>query len=136
MSKTSSKLILSLTGFFVSFPLMAFSGWFGLGVLIGLVLSILYWFDFAGELPQSSPASSLSRSFVLLMSIPQLIFGLLCVGIGVTIIGWVLYNTFVEKQPQYSGGFLTLGIGPVLVLLGASWASSVFRRGSGGPDGA
>lgn len=48
-------------------------------------------------------------------------------------IGWVLYNTFIDRQPEYTGGFLTFGIGPILTLFGAFWIREAFTR-QGIPD--
>jgi hypothetical protein len=39
----------------------------------------------------------------------------------------VLYNTLVERQPEYTGGLMTLGVGPALVLFGMTWLRSAFR---------
>jgi ABC-type phosphate transport system permease subunit len=53
-------------------------------------------------------------------SLPALVFGLFGVVIGVSIILWVLYNVFVDRQPEFIvtaifGGF---GIGPALIGFG------------------
>lgn len=127
MSKTALKLGLSVALLVLSCSLLGINGWFGVGIPVGLILSILYWFDLAGELHSiASPSRSL-RIIGLLMGVPQALFGLLCSGIGLAIVGWVFYNTFVERQPQYTGGFLTLGIGPALILFGVGWVASAFR---------
>jgi len=50
----------------------------------------------------------------------RLTFGVLAVLLGLAIIGWVCYNEFVERLPQY-GGFRwweLFGIGPALVTTG------------------
>ncbi len=133
MSKTARKLVLSLALLVLSFPLLIVNGWFGLGIPVGLVLSILYWFDLAQELRSTPNPSRVVRAAGLLMGVPQAIFGFLCALIGMGIVAWVLYNTFVERQPQYSGGFLTLGVGPALVLFGLGWLASAFNRNSSGP---
>jgi len=65
----------------------------------------------------------------LILRIPRVLGGLLSIILGLSIIGWVLYNSFVETQPEYSGGFLTFGIGPTLVLVGAYWLRTAFTRG-------
>lgn len=136
MPRTARKLLLSLAIFLLSFPLLILNGWFGLGIPIGLVLSILYWFDVADELRSAQNPSRAVRLASVLMGVPQALFGLSCAAVGLTIVVWVLYNTFVERQPQYTGGFLTLGIGPVLVLFGVGWVATAFRRNRGGSDGA
>ena len=136
MVKTSRKLWLSIAVLVLSFPMLRLSGWFGLGIPIGLALSVLYWFDLAGELRNAPSSSRTMRIISVLMGVPQALFGLLCACIGSAIVIWVLYNTFVERQPQYTGGFLTLGIGPVLVIFGLGWLSTAFRRNPGGSGGA
>ena len=70
------------------------------------------------------------------MGVPQALFGLLCAFSGMAIVVWVLYNTFVERQPQYTGGFMALGIGPALILFGLSWLVTAFRHDPGKSDGA
>ncbi len=70
----------------------------------------------------------MARTLGVVMGVPQALLGLISAGVGLSIIGWVLYNTFIERQPQYSGGFLTLGIGPTLVLFGLAWVRSAFRN--------
>ena len=71
----------------------------------------------------------------MLMCMPQALFGLLCAFTGLVVVLWVLYNTFVDRQPQYTGGLMTLGIGPTLILFGAGWVFTAFRRDSGKSDG-
>lgn len=134
MSKTARKLLLSIAVFVLSFPLVILNGWFGLGIPVGLVLSILYWFDLAQELRDTPNPSRRVRLASILMGVPQALFGLLCVCIGLAIVGWVVYNTFVQRQPEYTGGFLTLGIGPALVLFGLGWLAAAFKRNPSGPD--
>lgn len=134
MPKTARKLLLSLALFLLSFPLLILNGWFGLGIPIGLLLSILYWFDLAQELRDTPNPSRGVRLLGLLMGVPQALFGLSCAGVGLAIIAWVLYNTFVERQPQYTGGILTLGVGPALVLFGVGWLATAFNRNPNGPD--
>lgn len=135
MKKTAVKLVLSLTTMALSLPLMGLNGWFGWGVTIGFILSILYWFDLARELRNAPSTSRALRIIGLLMGVPQASFGLLCAAIGLAIVIWVPYNSFVERQPEYTGGFMSLGIGPVLILFGAGWVVSAFRREPGVPDG-
>lgn len=139
MVTTARKLALSLALLFGSVALLGASGWFGVGIPVGLILSILYWFDLAGELRNTRSSSRMLRIAGLLMGVPKALFGLLCAGIGISLIGWVFYNSFVERQPEYSGEFLRFGIGPMLVLFGVGWVVSAFRRQpleEKAPDGA
>jgi hypothetical protein len=125
---TARKLCLSLALLIFSFPLLQISGWFGLGIPIGLLLSILYWLDLGRELRANPPANRTLRILGFLMGVPQALFGLLCLVAGVSIIGWVLYNSFWHRDPHYTGGFLTFGIGPLLSLFGIGWLVDAFRR--------
>lgn len=133
MSKTARKMVLSLALFVLSFPLLLVNGWFVLGIPAALVFSILYWLDLAQELRSRPNKSRVVLVAGLLMAVPQALFGLLCALMGIGIVAWVLYNSFVERQPQYLGGFLTLGVGPALVLFGLGWLASAFSRSSNGP---
>ena len=114
-----------------SIPLLRFNGWFGTGVVVGLILVPLYWFDLGRVLRSASTSHPGLRSLGLIMGIPQALFGLLAVVIGLSIIGWVLYNSFWDPSTHYSGGFLTLGIGPVLVLVGSHFVIDAFRKSRG-----
>ena len=78
-------------------------------------------------------ATSFSRIFNVLFRVPLALFGFVCLVAGVAIIGWVLYNVFVERQEQYSGpsfvfGLGSFGVGVPLVLYGWSTLRSVMRR--------
>lgn len=100
---TGRKLLFSLILLLVSPWLMRFSGWFGIGVLVGLILTILYSFDYTAEIGSRGAHSAGQNIVYWLLRVPQLLFGLLAVGIGLALAVWVLYNTFIERQPEYSG---------------------------------
>jgi hypothetical protein len=75
----------------------------------------------------------LSRVFNILFRVPLALFGLLCLVAGVAIIGWVIYNVFVERQKEYSGprwilGLGSFGVGVPLMLYGWFTLRSVVRR--------
>jgi hypothetical protein len=62
----------------------------------------------------------------------RLTLGVLAVFLGLGIIGWVCYNEFIERLPQY-GGFHwwePFGIGPALVTTGWYWLKSLARNAS------
>ena len=63
-----------------------------------------------------------------LIALPQAIVGLLSLCMGLAIIGWVLYNSFVERLPGYSGGFLTFGVSTALALFGFGLLRNAFSR--------
>ena len=75
----------------------------------------------------------LSRVFNVVFRVPLAVFGFVCLVAGIAIIGWVLYNVFVERQKEYSGppfilGLASFGFGVPLVLYGWLTLRSVARR--------
>lgn len=128
MSKTARHFVLWLSVLLLSWPLLRFSGWFGLGIPVGLVLSILYGFDLAAECRNAPPSNRLLRIACRALAVPQALFGLICAAIGMAIVLWILYNTFIDRQPQYRPQLFGLGVGPVLLLFGIGWIASAFRR--------
>jgi hypothetical protein len=106
------------------------NGFFFLPFLLSFPFVILYWVDLGREIRNTPNLGRPGRAVGFLMGVPQALFGLLCTAIGLAIVIWVLYNTFVERQPDYTGGFLTLGIGPALILFGLGWLASAFRNDS------
>jgi hypothetical protein len=110
-----------------SILLLRVNGWFGVGIPIGLVLSILYWFDYGRELRARPPKSRALRIVGFLMGVPQALFGLLCMAAGIAIIVWVLYNSLWRHDSAYTGGFLTFGIGPLAALFGFGFLADAFR---------
>ena len=78
-------------------------------------------------------ATILSRMFNVLFRIPLAFFGLICLVAGIAIIGWVLYNLFVERQKEYTGpsfitGFGSFGVSVPLILFGWYTLRSSFHR--------
>jgi len=79
-----------------------------------------------------------SRVFDALFRVPLALFGLVCFMAGIAIIGWVLYNVFVERQSEYSGphlifGLGSFGVGVPLVLYGWFTLRSVACRKEDAP---
>ncbi|MCG2580800.1 MAG: hypothetical protein KA296_07975 [Marinobacter sp.] len=102
--------------------------WFLLFIFVGLPVFILAWIDLGLVLRNLDNPTTMQRVLGVLFGFPQVVFGIVSVCIGLSIVGWVFYNSFVETQPQYSGGFLTLGVGPALVIFGCYWVRAAFKR--------
>ncbi|MBN7770648.1 hypothetical protein KUV44_17595 [Marinobacter daepoensis] len=102
--------------------------WFLLFIFVGLPVLILAWIDLGSALRSLEHPTHLQRMLGVLFGVPQAVLGITSVFIGLSIIGWVLYNSLVETQQQYSGGFLTLGVGPALAIFGIYWARAAFKR--------
>ena len=112
--------------------LLAVDGLFGLGIVAGLPLTILLWIDLGRELRTLPGKNRGSRAAGLLMGIPQALFGVLCLAVGLAIICWVLYNSLWRRDPNYSGGWLSFGIAPLLSLFGAGLTVDAFKIASVG----
>lgn len=78
-----------------------------------------------------STVSSPRKAFVWLIAcLPVFTFGILGSVIGAGIILWVLYNVFVERQPEFIvpalvGGF---GMGPAILIFGLYFLESLWVR--------
>lgn len=59
---------------------------------------------------------------------PQAIFGLIAVSIGLSIALWILCNTFIERLPEYTGGVLLFVIVSALIIYGLSSLLSLFTK--------
>lgn len=70
------------------------------------------------------------RFFLRVMAgLPAFVFGVLGLVIGITIIGWILYNYFIERQPSFTGGYIFSGFGiaPVAIYFGYASLRSLFK---------
>jgi hypothetical protein len=112
----------------VSVPLVVVNGWFALGIPIGFVLALLWWFDFSAELRASPPEGRAGRVLVVLAGVPQALFGLACFLAGVLIAGWVLWNLFIQREGQFEirslGAFFIVA---ALVMFGVGWMRGAFK---------
>ena len=104
------------------------TAWFLLATFVALPIFILSWVELGSALRNHPSSSRILFTVGFLFGLPQAFFGLFSLVSGVAIIVWVLYNSFIARVPQYSGGFLTFGIGPVLVLFGTHWLRQAFTR--------
>lgn len=102
----------------------------GVVFALGLACAFLYMLELRQALLEIERHAWPIRALRALIALPQAIAGLasLCMGLGM--IGWVLYNSFVERLPQYSGGFLTFGVSSMLVLFGFGLLRNAFSGGS------
>lgn len=97
-------------------------------VMVALASAFLYMLELRQALLEIEHAHWTVRGLRMLIALPQAIAGIVSLCLGVAIIGWVLYNSFVERVPEYSGGFLTFGISLVLVLFGFGLLRDAFSR--------
>jgi len=107
----------------------------GYSIFVGLVLAlpayILTSKDTLNYLNENNSDSGATRvSARVVASFPALTFGIGSVIIGVGIIGWVLYNYLIERQPEFTGSivFAGLGIGPALIYFGYSFIKNMFGK--------
>lgn len=107
---------------------------FFLTFMVGFVFSIVYWIDLGGHLRDLENPSRWQHALGIAFGVPQALLGLTSIGIGVAIIGWVLYNSLIERTSEYSGGFLSLGISPLLIAAGIFWVVLAFRRDCAGTE--
>ncbi|HEY7650454.1 MAG TPA: hypothetical protein VID04_15770 [Methylomirabilota bacterium] len=57
------------------------------------------------------------------------VLAILALGIGTSIVCWVLYNELVDRLPQYQRTPLAgvFGIAPVMILIGARWGREALK---------
>lgn len=99
-------------------------GWFGLLSVVALPLAILYTFELGTELRRHP--GRMARVAGWILGIPQTLFAITAISIGVAIVVWVLYNLLVERQAEFRGGSIGLVIG--LILVGAGCLSRLLRK--------
>ena len=127
-SGSGAKLLVSFLFIPSSLFLMRITGWFGLLFIVSLICSILFCLDYTAELRALEQKTKIQEYISVFLFLLQALFGLTSFLIGFSLAIWVLYNTFVEKPPEYSGGFLTFGIAPALILFGLAALKSIFSK--------
>ena len=125
-----SLIFLVILSFFISVSEtdLWLSIFIGVFIFIGIPVLILTWIEFGDYLRTKENASLLVRTIGFIFGVPQALFGLISLGIGLAIVLWVLYNTFIEQQKEYSGGFLTLGMSPLFIMFGLFLIKSAFNK--------
>lgn len=128
MKSTAFKLALTIVGMVLSVLLLRWTHWdaWFCTFLLAFLLSVLYGLDLGQELRDMPNPGWFRRAAGLLFGVPQALLGLTCIVTGGAIVAWVLYNSLVERLPDYTGSFLTFGIGPLLMLAGFGWVRSAF----------
>jgi len=53
----------------------------------------------------------------IFLTIPEILFGVISIIIGIMVIIWVLYNSFIERQDTYSGSVYFVGFGLAIPLI-------------------
>lgn len=96
-------------------------------VFLGIPVFILCWMELGTELRAIENPGWLLRLLGMLFGVPQLLFGLIALAIGLAITGWVLFNVFIERQPEYTGGY-RLGVAPALIIAAWYWIRAAFSK--------
>lgn len=104
------------------------TAWFILFIFVGIPIFILAWVDLGRAVRSVRNPSVSLRMLGIIFGVPQALLGTIAIALGVSVVGWVLYNSIIERQSEYSGGFLMFGIAPALVLFGLYWVRAAFKR--------
>ncbi|MGN6150786.1 MAG: hypothetical protein ACTHOH_02100 [Lysobacteraceae bacterium] len=107
----------------------------GVVFAFALACAVLSLFELREALSHEEDADWPTRALRIFISLPQALFGLFTLCCGLAIIVWVLFNTFVERQPEYSGGFLTFGMSTGMTVYGYRWLRGAFGRWARSGDG-
>ena len=103
----------------------------GIAFLLFIVPVLFAGFiDWVQARPVADGHSPLGRAWRLACAAPVLVFGIASIAIGVAIVGWVLFNHLIERQPEYTGGsvWISFGIGPMAVAFGVGVIRSSLER--------
>lgn len=127
LKRILAKLLLAMATLPLSLLLLRWSGYFFVPFLLALPLVVLYWLDLGQALRNDGVGSRLRRMVGIVMGVPQALLGLCCVLAGIAILVWQVYNTFIERRPDFQsnpGGWLFPAL---LVFMGAGWLFGAFR---------
>ena len=102
--------------------------WFVLFIFVGLPIFFMSWIDVGKSMRETDNPSRLIATLGMLFGVPQALLGLVSIALGAAMVVWVVYNSFIERQAEYSGGFLSFGLGPALILAGWYWLRQAFSR--------
>jgi hypothetical protein len=88
-----------------------------LALFLGLPISIIFYLDYVRARAAEPEGLDLPTR---ILAAPIALLGVVSLAIGLAIVGWVLFNEFIERQPSYTGNALlpSLGVGPLLILFG------------------
>ena len=100
--------------------------WFIVWIFIALPVLLLRLFEAASVWRQSHCV--IGRLFGWIFGAFHFLFALTMLGIGVSIILWILYNLLIERQPEFKGHWFNLI--PVLIMIGLGWQwlRSIFAK--------
>jgi len=99
----------------------------GTFIFVGLPILILSWIEFGDYLRNLNNAPLIVRLIGFLFGVPQALFGIVCMLIGASIILWILYNTLIERQAEFTGSFMSLGLSPMFIAFGLFLLISAFK---------
>lgn len=66
----------------------------------------------------------------IVKAVVKLVFGLVALLMGISIVLWVVYNEYIQRLPEYERPpFLgTFGIAPVMIAAGFYWAADAWKE--------
>lgn len=113
----------------VSVPMVIVNDLFAIGIPAGLILALLWWFDFTEELRASPPAGRSGRVWVWLAGLPQGLLGLTSLMMGLALAAWVVWDLFaVREAASVLGAIGGLFIAAGLAACGLGWLRGAFAR--------
>lgn len=102
--------------------------WLSLFAFVAIPFFVLTWIGLGKALRNQENPSLFIKTTGILFGVPQTIFGLLSIAIGVTLIGWILYNLLIEQQEEFSGSIFSIGSSLTFIIFGVLWLRRAFKR--------